>query len=76
MYQNANYLNHFGSVKADCKPETLVTDTVIISMIHLGMLRLLMHDKNLIPPVKNIAVCFPTPSTLFTFYVNSLDVYQ
>ena len=38
MYQNANYFNHFGSVKVDCKPETLVTDTLIIFMIQLGML--------------------------------------
>ena len=31
-------VSHFGSVKVDCKPETLVTDTLIIFMIQLGML--------------------------------------
>ena len=73
MCQNANYFNHFGSVKVYCKPETLVTDTLIICMIQLGMLVSIMHDKNLISPLNNVAFRIPSAKLTVDFYDKSLE---
>ena len=71
MYQNGNYLNHFGSVIVDCKPETLVTDTLIIFRIQLGMLVKIMHDKNLISPMNNVAFRIPSAKLTVDFTVKA-----
>ena len=73
MYQNANYVNHFGSVKVDCKPETLVTDPLIIIMIQLDMLVYIMHDKNHNSPMNNVAFRIPSAKLAVDFYGKSLE---